>query len=85
MDNFTCHEIKLQKGDSFYLFSDGYADQFGGVKGKKLKYKPFKRLLLENSEKPMNEQLIILDEFIENWKGNKYEQIDDICVIGVKL
>ena len=84
MNDFTCHEITIKKGDSLYLFSDGYADQFGGAKGKKLKYKPFKRLLLENSDYPLSKQGEILDKFITEWKGD-YEQIDDICVIGVKI
>jgi len=56
MNSFDNHEIQLQKGDTLYLFSDGYADQFGGEKGKKFKYKKFKQLLLDNSQKPMNEQ-----------------------------
>ncbi len=84
MDMFQTQEIQLNKGDQLYLFSDGFADQFGGPKGKKLKYKPFKKLLLENSDKPMDNQLTILDDFIENWKG-ELEQIDDICVIGLKI
>ena len=84
MNNFTTHEIQLEKGDQLYLFSDGYADQFGGEKGKKFKYKPFKRLLLENSGKPMAEQKEALKESFEKWKAH-YEQIDDITVLGLKV
>jgi serine phosphatase RsbU (regulator of sigma subunit) len=78
------HEIQLEKGDMLYMFSDGYADQFGGPKGKKFKYKPFKRLLLENADKPMQEQKEILNKAFEDWKGN-YEQVDDVVVVGVKI
>jgi serine phosphatase RsbU (regulator of sigma subunit) len=81
---FTNHEIQLEKGDCFYLFSDGYADQFGGPKGKKFKYSTLKSLLLSVSERPMEEQRNILDETFENWRDD-LEQIDDVCVIGVKI
>jgi serine phosphatase RsbU (regulator of sigma subunit) len=84
MDNFITHEIQLEKGDQLYMFSDGYADQFGGPKGKKFKYKPFKQLLLENADKPMAEQKEILNNAFENWKGN-LEQIDDVVVLGIKI
>jgi len=70
-----------------YLLSDGYADQFGGPKGKKFKYRPLQRLLLENCDRPMSEQKKILDDTIEEWMhygGEKYEQIDDICIVGVR-
>ena len=67
-----------------YMFSDGYADQFGGPKGKKFKYKPFKRLLSENRDKPMKEQKELLDSAFETWRGN-LEQIDDVVVLGVKI
>ena len=92
MDSFTMQEIQLKKGDAVYLFSDGYADQFGGIKGKKLKYKPFRNLLLNNYSLPMASQKVKLDEYIENWKAhintydNKcFEQVDDITVFGFKL
>jgi len=84
MDNFTTHEIQLEKGDQLYMFSDGYADQFGGPKGKKFKYKAFKRLLLENADKPMQEQKEILNQAFENWRGD-LEQIDDVVVVGIKI
>ncbi|MBU0764701.1 MAG: serine/threonine protein kinase, partial [Bacteroidetes bacterium] len=79
-------------GDCFYIFTDGFADQFGGPKGKKYKYKPFKRLLVGNVARPMAEQLDLLNDAIEEWKGytnplhgEPYEQVDDICVIGVRI
>lgn len=84
MDNFTNYEIQLQEGDQVYLFSDGFADQFGGSKGKKFKYKPFKKLLLENADKPMVEQKNILNQTINKWMANE-EQIDDIVVLGLKV
>ncbi len=81
---YTTHEISLQKGDSIYIFSDGYADQFGGDKGKKLKSRAFKDLLLSIQDKNMSQQKIIIDESFEKWRGN-IEQIDDVCVIGVRI
>lgn len=81
---FTTREMTLEKGDVVYVFSDGYADQFGGPKGKKLKYKPFKEILLSLYDKPMDEQRKTIDDFFEQWKG-EHEQIDDICVIGVRV
>jgi len=84
MDNFTTHEIQLDKGDSIYMFSDGFADQFGGPKDKKFKYKGFKQLLVDNVEKPMSEQKQILEKAFNNWKG-KAEQVDDVVIVGIKL
>lgn len=81
---FTNHNINLKKNDCIYLFSDGYADQFGGPKGKKFMYKQFKNLLLKISNLPLNQQKEILDDTFENWRGD-LEQIDDVCVIGVKI
>ena len=81
---FESHELKLQPGDSFYIFTDGYPDQFGGQSGKKLMTKKFKEILLSIKHLPMPEQEKHLDQFIENWKG-RTEQVDDILVIGVKL
>ena len=86
-EDFNTYEFELQKGDCVYLLSDGYADQFGGPKGKKFKYRPLQRLLLENCDRPMSEQKKILDDTIEEWMhygGEKYEQIDDICIVGVR-
>jgi len=84
MDDFTNHEIYLKKGDMLYLFTDGYADQFGGDKCKKFTYKRFKELILSNANKTMKEQKLILEKTIINWKNN-FEQTDDITVIGFKI
>jgi serine phosphatase RsbU (regulator of sigma subunit) len=80
---FKSHQIKLQKDDVIYLFSDGYSDQFGGPEGKKFKYRRFRHLLLTIHKIPMDKQKAILEASIEEWRGN-YEQIDDIMVIGIK-
>ena len=82
--NFTLHTLQIEKGDSIYMLTDGYADQFGGEKGKKFKYKHLKETLLENVNKPMKEQKEILSQTINSWKGN-LEQIDDILIIGVRV
>ena len=81
---FTTHTIDLKKDDSLYIFSDGYVDQFGGEKGKKFKTRAFKELLLEVHGKSMDEQKKILDTAFEKWKGD-LDQVDDVCVIGVKI
>ena len=84
MRMFNNHEVPLQKGDTIYLFSDGYADQFGGPKGKKFKYKQLKELLLSINGRAMDEQREILRRRLEEWKG-RLEQVDDILVIGIKV
>jgi len=84
MNAYTQIDIELLKGDKIYIFSDGYADQFGGEKGKKMKYKTFKNLLLKYDDSSMGETRNKLDSFLEEWKGN-YEQLDDICIIGVSI
>lgn len=81
---FISHNIQLQKNDTIYLFTDGYADQFGGENGKKLKYKPFKELLLTISHHPIKEQNVFLNKHFSEWKGD-FEQVDDVCIIGVKI
>ena len=78
---FTNHEIRVQKGDTLYMFSDGYADQFGGESGKKFKIAPMKELILNLQEKTMEEQRSILNSTLEAWRGN-IEQVDDILIIG---
>jgi len=84
MSPFTLHELELQKGDTIYSFSDGYADQFGGEHGKKFKYKPLKDLLLSIQDKSMPEQHNILVKAFDDWK-KEHEQIDDVCMIGVRV
>jgi serine phosphatase RsbU (regulator of sigma subunit)/Tfp pilus assembly protein PilF len=81
---YTAHSFDLEQGDSLYIFSDGYVDQFGGEKGKKFKSKAFRELLLSIQDKSMEDQKIIIDETFETWKGS-LEQIDDVCVIGVRV
>ena len=81
---YTTHSFELQKGDSIYIFSDGYVDQFGGEKGKKFKAKAFRELLLSIQDKSMEGQKTIIDGAFETWRGT-LEQIDDVCVIGVKI
>jgi two-component system, sensor histidine kinase LadS len=82
--NFSNNQFQLEKGDSIYLFTDGYSDQFGGDDLKKFKYKNFKRLLLEIQDKPLLIQKKILIERFNKWKNN-VEQIDDVLVIGLKI
>lgn len=79
---FTTHTIHLNKGDSIYIFSDGYVDQFGGEKGKKYKSGQMKKLLLSMQDNDMATQRNILNDAFETWRG-ELEQIDDVCVIGV--
>jgi len=81
---YTTHNIELQKGDSIYIFSDGYADQFGGEEGKKLKTSNFKKLLLSIQNETMDKQKQLLEDAFEKWKGD-IEQLDDVCVIGVRI
>lgn len=92
MESFKKHKIQLLKDDRIFLFSDGFADQFGGPKGKKFMYKSFKNVLMETSKLDMTEQKNKIEETIINWidftnpeNGKPYEQIDDICVMGVKI
>lgn len=81
---FTKHSIDVEKGDVFYVFSDGYQDQFGGPRGRKLMSKRFKQFLLEIHELPLSEQRDILDQRVEDWKG-KERQTDDILVLGFRV
>ncbi len=81
---FSEHKILLQKNDSVYLFSDGFADQFGGERGKKLMTKKFKDTLLAIQNLSMREQENYLKQLFETWKGNN-EQVDDVLVIGIRV
>ena len=83
-ESYTNHTNALQAGDCIYLFTDGYADQFGGEHGKKLMTKTFKEMLISISGKKMQEQQTHLKDYFEKWKGEN-EQVDDVLVIGVKI
>ncbi len=84
IDSFTLQAINIKSGDTLYLYTDGYADQFGGPKGKKFKYKQLNELLLKNSNLSMSIQMEELMNTFMNWKGD-LEQVDDVCVIGIKI
>lgn len=81
---FTNHTLQLQKGDCLYLFSDGYADQFGGPRGKKFMRKQFRMMLLQHHGLPMSEQKWRIAETLDRWRGEG-EQIDDILVMGIRV
>lgn len=81
---FTTHVTQLHKGDLIYIASDGFQDQFGGPKGKKFKASQLKEYLLKNANKNLQQQKDSLREAFLKWKGNN-EQIDDVCIIGVKI
>jgi serine phosphatase RsbU (regulator of sigma subunit) len=81
---FVTNEVQLKKGDLIYLFTDGYADQFGGEKGKKFKLASLQELLLKICELPMAEQMKELERTLKNWQGN-IDQVDDILVMGIRV
>ncbi|MBI3501417.1 MAG: tetratricopeptide repeat protein [Bacteroidetes bacterium] len=81
---FTNHSVQLSKGDAVYIFTDGFADQFGGPKGKKFKYKQMQNLLVSLQDKKMLQQEDVLLKTINDWKGN-YSQVDDVLVIGIRV
>ncbi len=83
-ESFSMHSIELKKGDSLYLYTDGYADQFGGPKGKKFKYKQLNELLLAFNDVSFDEQKHNLEMTFSNWKGNM-EQVDDVLMVGIKI
>ena len=83
-ESFQNHIIKLQKDDLIYIFSDGFADQFGGEYGRKFLSANFKKLLIENFSKTLNDQKVILEKTFEEWKGDR-KQLDDILIIGFKI
>ena len=81
---FNNNKVSLQKGDNVYIFSDGFADQFGGQAGKKYKIAQFKELLLSVSDKPMKEHAEMIKDNFYQWKGDQ-DQVDDICIIGIRI
>jgi serine phosphatase RsbU (regulator of sigma subunit) len=83
MQPFTLNRIEIQKGDSFYIFSDGYCDQFGGPNEKKFMSAKLRETLLQISAQPMLEQGKILDKVFEDWRGDN-PQVDDVTLIGVR-
>ncbi|MBL4657812.1 MAG: SpoIIE family protein phosphatase [Flavobacteriales bacterium] len=84
VDIYTNHTVKLEKGDAVYLFSDGYADQFGGEALKKFKYHRLRELLLSMQDKTMIEQKRILVRTFSHWKGEE-DQIDDVLIMGLRV
>ena len=83
-ESFTNHEIKLETGDTFYIFSDGFIDQGGGADNSRFTSTKFKKLLLEIHDQPMTEQKEILEQTLKEWMG-EYPQRDDILVIGTRV
>ena len=89
--NFTTHHVDINKGDSLFLFTDGFSDQFGGEYlpkmrpgGKKFKSANFKKLLLQIQDKQMDQQKLIIENTFEEWKGS-LDQVDDVCIIGIRF
>jgi serine phosphatase RsbU (regulator of sigma subunit) len=82
--NFELISVTIEPDDKLYLLTDGYADQFGGDRGKKYKMKTLKDLILKHHQKPLKLQKRILDLEFESWKGD-LEQVDDVCIIGVRF
>lgn len=80
---FTNHIVQLTTGDTIYIYSDGYADQFGGPNGKKLTHKRFEALLV-NSDSSMLEQKDKLQRYFNEWKDG-LEQVDDVCIVAVRV
>ena len=83
-ESFSQHEIDAPAGACVYLFSDGYADQFGGPGGKKFKYKQLRELITKNAHLPMEEQRAVIEKTFLEWKG-PLEQVDDVCLVGVRV
>ena len=84
MSPFATVDIKLEAGDQLYLFSDGYADQFGGEKRKKFKYKAFRQVISKYADLSMPRQQQVLSDTIREWQG-KHEQIDDMVIVGIRI
>ncbi len=82
--SFTLHEMELCKNDTLYLITDGFPDQFGGPKGKKFKHKQMQELILRTNDMSAEDQKAELNRTFEKWKGD-LEQVDDVCVVGIKI
>jgi len=80
---FNTHRIALEPGNVIYLFTDGFVDQFGGTKGKKFKYQPFRNLILKIHEMPMHKQKEELRQAFEKWRG-EHQQLDDLLIVGFR-
>jgi serine phosphatase RsbU (regulator of sigma subunit) len=83
-EKFPTHQVTLKKGDTLYLITDGFADQFGGPKGKKFKYKQLQELLQNSITSPLNDQLKTVDQTFSDWKG-ELEQVDDVTLIALRV
>ncbi|MFN6039115.1 MAG: two-component regulator propeller domain-containing protein [Bacteroidota bacterium] len=83
-EDFTQHTIQLEKGDVIYTLTDGFPDQFGGERGKKFMSKNLRELLKANANLPMRQQYKLLEETFNNWRA-ELEQVDDVCIIGVRF
>ena len=84
LKSFKTNKVKVKEGEMLYLFSDGFHDQFGGEKGKKYMSRKFYKFLLSISKENPEKQSKLMEEEFTRWKGN-YEQIDDVCVMGVRV
>jgi serine phosphatase RsbU (regulator of sigma subunit) len=83
-DTFMNHEFQLRPNDLVYIYTDGYADQFGGPKGKKFKYNQLKDLLVSLADVPVESHFAVLEKSLKDWQGSQ-EQVDDVLVIGVRI
>jgi len=83
-DHFQLHTIEAKKGDTIYFYTDGFADQFGGPKGKKFKSRQLNDLLTSMSQQALEVQSVTLAQKFMEWKGN-LEQVDDVCIIGIRI
>ena len=81
---FENRRLKIESNDMLYMFTDGYADQFGGPEGKKFKYRRFRHLLMSISNLPMDDQLLKLEDNMNEWMGEREDQIDDQTIIGIR-
>ena len=84
MQPFNNNTLSISSGDIIYIFSDGFADQFGGKRDKKFGYRRFRKLLFSNYNLPMAEQKSLLQDNFAEWKGES-DQIDDVLIIGIRL